>query len=290
MRRGGPGPPRGGGGAHPKARGGHPGGGGEGGWEVGTYPKGMERHPVGGVSWYEAAAYAEFAGKSLPTAYHWTWASEAAWFTAPSVSGSNFRDERTRRVETPGALSGFGTTDMAGNVKEWCWNENQEGKRLVLGGGFGEPPYMFLQADAQLPWDRGPKYGFRCVKLDSPPTASAVAREEAEFRDYSKETPVADEVFEAYRGLYVYDKTELNGRLAETHPTESWTWEEVSFDAAYGNERVTSHVYLPTNASPPFHAVVFFPGADALLEEGFRPSIIEDWEVDFVVKSVRALI
>ena len=28
-------------------------------------------YPVGGVSWYEAAAYAEFAGKSLPTVAHW---------------------------------------------------------------------------------------------------------------------------------------------------------------------------------------------------------------------------
>jgi DNA-binding winged helix-turn-helix (wHTH) protein len=34
-------------------------------WEVGSYPNGMEQHPVAGVSWYEAAAYAEFAGKSL---------------------------------------------------------------------------------------------------------------------------------------------------------------------------------------------------------------------------------
>ena len=44
-------------------------------WETGDYPKGHEKYPVAGVSWYEAAAYAEFVGKSLPTAYHWTRAS-----------------------------------------------------------------------------------------------------------------------------------------------------------------------------------------------------------------------
>ena len=38
---------------------------------VGTYPDGQADFPVGGVSWYEAAAYAAFAGKSLPTMYHW---------------------------------------------------------------------------------------------------------------------------------------------------------------------------------------------------------------------------
>ncbi len=41
-------------------------------WRLGTYPEGEGALPVGGVSWYEAAAYAEFAGASLPTVFHWT--------------------------------------------------------------------------------------------------------------------------------------------------------------------------------------------------------------------------
>ena len=40
-------------------------------WELGTYPQGQADYPVAGVSWYEAAAYAAFAGKSLPTAFQW---------------------------------------------------------------------------------------------------------------------------------------------------------------------------------------------------------------------------
>ncbi|MFQ5651837.1 MAG: bifunctional serine/threonine-protein kinase/formylglycine-generating enzyme family protein [bacterium] len=39
-------------------------------WEVGDYPTGLEKYPVMGVSWYEAAAYVEFVGKSLPTVFH----------------------------------------------------------------------------------------------------------------------------------------------------------------------------------------------------------------------------
>jgi hypothetical protein len=40
-------------------------------WEGGTYPAGSDDFPVTGVSWYEAAAYAAFTGKSLPTLAHW---------------------------------------------------------------------------------------------------------------------------------------------------------------------------------------------------------------------------
>ncbi len=45
-------------------------------WELGNYPEGQGDYPVTGVSWYEAAAYAEFTGKSLPTAQQW---QNAAW-------------------------------------------------------------------------------------------------------------------------------------------------------------------------------------------------------------------
>src|SRR5678815_1973844 len=40
-------------------------------WELGAFPEGHGNYPVDGLGWYEAAAYAEYAGKSLPTVYHW---------------------------------------------------------------------------------------------------------------------------------------------------------------------------------------------------------------------------
>src|SRR5260370_666047 len=43
-------------------------------WSTGHFPLGEEKFPVRGVSWYEAAAYAESQGKSLPTVHHWWWA------------------------------------------------------------------------------------------------------------------------------------------------------------------------------------------------------------------------
>jgi formylglycine-generating enzyme required for sulfatase activity/dienelactone hydrolase len=256
-------------------------------WEVGTYPKGLEKHPVSGTSWYEAAAYAEFAGKSLPTMYHWSRAAQT--YAAPLiVPGSNFSGAGTVPVGRSGALSGFGTTDMAGNVKEWCWNESRDGKRYLLGGGFGEPSYMFVDEDAQSPWDRKSNYGFRCVKLSAPPPPASVARVVPPFRDFSKEKPVSDEVFGAFKGLYAYDKTALNARIEGTVTSEDWTREKISFDAAYGGERVTAYLYLPKGVPPPFQTVVYFPGSWAIFEEKFIGEDSRFW--DFLPMSGRALL
>jgi dienelactone hydrolase len=172
-------------------------------------------------------------------------------------------------------------------VKEWCRNEDRDGKRFLLGGGFGEPTYMFLQGDAQLPWDRRANYGFRCVKLDSPASQAASARIEATYPELGK--PVSDDVFQAYRSLYSYDKGELNARVEETQTTAIWTWETVTFDAAYGNVRMIAHIILPINVPPPFQAVVYFPGGFALLDEKVTPSVIED-TLGFLLKSGRALV
>jgi formylglycine-generating enzyme required for sulfatase activity/dienelactone hydrolase len=257
-------------------------------WELGGFPKGRGKHPVAGVSWYEAAAYAEFAGKSLPTAHHWTNAAQISWADL-IVPGSNFTGATTRPAGAPGSYSGFGTRDMAGNVKEWGWNESAGRTRLTFGGGFGEPGYMFAQGDARSPWDRSPNQGFRCAKLLVPPPAETTARRDPVFRDYSKEKPVGEDAFRIFKRLYAYDRAELNPKLEETRTTEDWTWQKVSFDAAYGGERVTAHIFLPRNASPPFQTVIYFPGRPFGIEK-FNPSFVETTAADFVPKSGRALV
>ncbi len=53
-------------------------------WEAGDYPDGNDDYPVSGISWYEAVAYAEFAGKVLPTADHWD--SPVGYNIGPEIS------------------------------------------------------------------------------------------------------------------------------------------------------------------------------------------------------------
>jgi eukaryotic-like serine/threonine-protein kinase len=260
------------------------------GWELGQFPAGQERHPVAGVSWYEAAAYAEFVGKSLPSVYHWCRAANL-WGSGVFVPGSNFAGSGTVPVGGAGTVNEYGTYDMAGNVKEWCWNERKDHLRFILGGGFGEPTYMFGAQDAQPPWHRAPTFGFRCVKLASkPPDATLATIDVPPVRDYSREKPASDESFRAYKGLYAYDKRDLAVQLDATEKADDWTTEIVSFDAGYANERMIAYLCLPTNARPPFQTVIYFPGSGAIHTNKRLEFVANEGYAAIVPKSGRALL
>jgi dienelactone hydrolase len=169
-------------------------------------------------------------------------------------------------VATLGAIGPYGTHDMAGNAKEWCWNAVKDGRRFILGGGWNEPSYMFNDADAQDPFTRGPAFGFRLVKrLDARTAPEASAVIPLAHRDYDQEKPVPPEVARAFKRLYAYDKVPLDARTEETDDTsERWKKEKVSFTAAYGGERVTAYLLTPRTGRPPYPLVVLFPGSNAL--------------------------
>ncbi|MFI5120275.1 MAG: SUMF1/EgtB/PvdO family nonheme iron enzyme [Thermoanaerobaculia bacterium] len=259
-------------------------------WELGQFPAGQERHPVAGVSWYEAAAYAEFVRKSLPSVYHWYVAADL-WESGLFVPGSNFSPSGTVPVGGASAVNRYGTYDLAGNVKEWCWNERKDHLRFILGGGFGEPTYMFGAQDAQPPWHRAPTFGFRCVKLISkPPNAALATFDVPPVRDYSKEKPASDESFRAYKSLYAYDKRDLAVHLDATEKADDWSTEIVSFDAGYGNDRTIAYLCLPRNGRPPYQAVVYFPGSSVIHTNKRLEFVANEGYAAIVPKSGRALL
>ena len=168
-------------------------------WELQTYPDGEDGYPVAGISWYEAAAYAEFAGKSLPTIYHW-YRAAGTGYGPIIIPFSNFGGKGPASVASHDAISPFGTYDMAGNVREWCWNESR-GLRYILGGAWSDPIYMFSFSDVRSPFDRSRSNGFRCVRyLERGGASEATVRPvDLLLRDYDQEEPVSEAVFEIYK-------------------------------------------------------------------------------------------
>jgi dienelactone hydrolase len=259
-------------------------------WELGTFLSGEEQFPVNGVSWYEAAAYAEFSGKTLPTIYHWYRAAAMGLFS-DILQNSNFSRKGSAKVGSYSGLGPFGTYDMAGNVKEWCFNDSAADRKYILGGAANDPPYMYQEPDAHPPFDRSATNGFRLIKLagTSPIPGNLTAAVSFERADYRKFKPVPDRVFEMYERMYAYDRTPLDVKLeSEDDSSPYWRQQRVSFNATYGKERVPAYVFLPKNTPPPYQTVVYFPHSGAQSHHTFEESQIG--MVDFLVKSGRALL
>jgi dienelactone hydrolase len=258
-------------------------------WQLGSYPEGQEDVPVGGISWFEASAYALFAGKTLPTVYHWYRAAGPEELSADILRVSNFEGKGPAKVGAHQGMSPWGTFDMAGNVKEWCRNATADARlRYILGGSWDEPSYRYTEEDAQDPWLRRPTFGVRLV-TNLGPAEDAGRPVGRVYGDPKSVVPVAAELFEVYRRFYAYDRTPLAARVDEVDDSSPyWRAERVSFDAAYAGERVPAFLFLPKNAAPPYQTVVVFPSAYALNAGTSRN--LDYSRFDFIVRSGRAVL
>jgi serine/threonine protein kinase/formylglycine-generating enzyme required for sulfatase activity/dienelactone hydrolase len=233
-------------------------------WRLGTYPDGSDDMPVGGISWYEAMAYAEFAGKNLPTVYEWFGAAALVQSQSGILTLSNFRGGGPAKVGANRGMGPYGTYDMAGNVKEWTANPTND-RHYLLGGAWNEDDYVFDGHDARPPFSREVTFGFRCVRRPTSPaeeTFQAVSLGTA-FRE--RGAPVDDQTLRRFLDLHAYEKSALDSRVERIDRSSPyWRRETVSFQAAYANERVIAHLFLPANAEPPYQVVVFFGGSNVL--------------------------
>ena len=164
-------------------------------WENGTFPTGKDDHPVVGVSWYEACAYARWAGKRLPTDAEWVKAGSWPVFAEGSkpvqrrfpwgdsldrkrvnVWGSGYEGTVPVHALTAGA-SVNGVQQLVGNVWEWtsstfgAWEpagrkiDTTQPLKSVRGGAYDT--YFDTQAHCQFqsgesPLARKHNVGFRC--------------------------------------------------------------------------------------------------------------------------------
>ncbi len=265
-------------------------------WEVSDYAAGRDEYPVGGVSWYEAAAFAAFRGRDLPTVHHWRQAAPAGdspWI----VPASNLDREMLLPTGVERGLARYGSYDMAGNVREWTFNAGPDGRHF-RGGSWDDAAFRYVNDLTRSGFNRDASNGFRLATyLDR--TDVEVAQTEARLlqRDYTGVEPVTDAIFASYLRLYDYDKRDLEVGEVATDTTDLWIREQVSFDSGYGADRVVAYIYKPLEGDEPLQPIIYFPGGSASGLRSIDDYVRQDprcsgtcYRISVLVRSGRAVV
>jgi hypothetical protein len=236
-------------------------------WIGGAYPEGQADFPVGGISWYEAMAYARFAQAEVPTVHHWRRAHAVATL-AWQVPASNIDSSGVAAVGSYPGVGWTGTWDMLGNVREWCLNAVGD-NRAIVGGAWDEAQYM-VQARISVPsslppFDRSPTNGVRL----------ATTRDERDEQQKLRlavrpgeptvlTTPASDEVFAAFLGNFDQGSDALNASVDATESVGPWTRQRISFDRGDG-ERIDLLLYMPDSDSGRHPTMLYWPSSLAFI-------------------------
>lgn len=138
-------------------------------------PTHLSDHPVVFVTWLDAAAYASWAVKELPTSQQWEKAARGSrgdtypWGSQMTPAKCNVREggigNTTPVSRYHSGVSAYGVYDLCGNVWEWCSTESAPDRRELKGSAFTSPffratPSTFNDASTDMSDD---DTGFRCV-------------------------------------------------------------------------------------------------------------------------------
>lgn len=269
-------------------------------WSNQTFPDGKADFPVTDITWYEAAAYAEFRGKKLPTVFQWEKAARNGAFDPrynampwgfikqgkTTENRANFRSTGTIAVtENEFGMSPFGAYNMAGNVAEWNLNQSPEGF-VTSGGAWNDLAYSFGDYGFYPGIYSANRIGFRCVFVPNPSSGNqgAIMIPPAETPQYK---PSSEADFKTWLTHYDYDKKPLNAQIAEVSETDSWRREKIIFTGE-GGEQAIGYLYLPKNFQKPLQIIHYVPPGDVVRGIRNLSDSIEMFATPFI-KSGRAV-
>ncbi len=235
-------------------------------WRVGNFPDGEAEMPVRGISWYEAAAFAAFAGKELPTIFHWYRADTAGdleLLPGLFLPLSNYESKGPRPAGASQSRSAFGAIDMAGNVREWAANAVGDDARVALGGAWTDPAYQYLFPDIRSAFDRAAENGMRTIKrVGDAPLPEAATAPLQRIPPPRPHRPITEPEYQTITRFFERQRMPLEPRIDATDESSPhWVKQKVSFAAGYGGERLTAYLYLPRSAKPPYQVVIQMGGS-----------------------------
>jgi iron(II)-dependent oxidoreductase len=193
-------------------------------WCDGMYPVGEDQHPVVGISWFEAQAYARWVGKRLPSDPEWVRAASRPVLVGDGelvqrkYPWGDLMDRRQANVwgsgpgrtvpvkEFAAGAAADGVLQLCGNVWEWtageyggwlpprCEIELPTPMRAIRGGAFDtyfENQVSCHFQSGERPLARKPNIGFRCAlsACDVAEIEATAATGEAAADDRSQENP-----------------------------------------------------------------------------------------------------
>ncbi|MEZ6118111.1 MAG: SUMF1/EgtB/PvdO family nonheme iron enzyme [Pirellulaceae bacterium] len=243
-------------------------------WSDGQIPPGKEQHPVHGISWYEAAAYANFRGKILPTIYHW-YAATDIYFAAAIVPQSNFASNNTVPVGQLHGIGPYGTEDMAGNVCEWCTTKTPDGFHYAVGGMWSDQGFTYADLSIRSPFSRAIGAGIRCIKLTAEMPPDFTVERSLERPNYAQvgtdPNYGSQQLFEEfYQPFYDYNRSDLQFQREEESQMFGHPCIRITYKPAYETDMEgVIYLFLPDEKkfAKPFQTMIFFPGVTGLYQD-----------------------